>query len=204
MNGIYDDANGNEIEVELAGGWERIGAALLNNVFTMLAGVPAIMGLVFGMLQARERFPVESWEELSSEEQFEVLSISFSSTWFLLGVLVLVIYTIIQCYLMSRDGQSLGKKMLDLKVIKENGDDAGFVGVVLLREIVFNLGFAVIIGVIGALLSVGDGLANLLGYVPSLICVIMLFATGDKRTLQDWIAGTVVVKLPRQRKVRRR
>lgn len=207
MNEYYpQQTDEDEIEVELAGGWERIGAALLNNIFTMIAAIPLFGGMVAAVIQGRKQFNLENndFESLESAQQLEILGSIFSNTWFLLGLLILLVYTIAQCYYMSRDGQSFGKKLLNLKVIKQNGEDAGFVGVVLLREIVFNLGCAVILGVLGALLAFGDMVQQLLGYIPTLICAIMLFAAADKRTLQDWIAGTVVVKLPRVRKVRRR
>ncbi|XXQ67525.1 RDD family protein [Neisseriaceae bacterium B1] len=207
MNEYYpQQTDEDEIEVELAGGWERIGAALLNNIFTMIAAIPMFGGMVAAVIQGREKFNVENnnFESLNSEQQLEIFGSIFSNTWFLLGLVVLLVYAIAQCYYMSRHGQSFGKKLLNLKVIKQNGDDAGFVGVVLLREIVFNLGCAVILGVLGALLAFGDMVQQLLGYIPTLICAVMLFAAADKRTLQDWIAGTVVVKLPRVRKVRRR
>lgn len=204
MNEYYPQQT-NEIEVELAGGWERIGAALLNNVFGIIAAIPTIGGMVAAVIQGREKFNVENndFESLKNAQQLEILGSIFSNTWFLLGLLILLVYAIAQCYYMSRDGQSFGKKLLNLKVIKENGDNAGFIGVVLLREIVFNLGCAVILGVLGALLAFGNMVQQLLGYIPTLICAVMLFAAADKRTLQDWIAGTVVVKVPNMRKIRR-
>lgn len=205
MNDIYN-AQTEEIEVELAGAWERIGAALLNNVFTMIASIPMWGGVVAGVIQGRDKFNVQDndFEKLTGEEMLEMFGMIFGNTWFLLGLLVCLVYTVFQCYYMSRDGQSFGKKLLDLKVVKQNGDEAGFVGVVLLREIVFNLGCGIIVGILGALLAFGDTVEQILGYVPTVICIVMLFAAADKRTLQDWIAGTVVVKLPRVRQIRRR
>lgn len=206
MNQQYLNSQTEEIEVELAGAWERIGAALLNQVFGMLASIPMVVGTVVGIFQWHDKFNVQSndFEKLSSEEVLEIFGMMFGNAWFLLGLLVFLVYTVFQCYYMSRDGQSFGKRLLDLKVVKQDGDEAGFVGVVLLREIVFNVGCVIILGILGALLAFGDVAQQILGYVPTIICVVMLFAAADKRTLQDWIAGTIVVKLPRARKIHRR
>lgn len=193
----YDD----EIEVELAGAWERIGAALLNNVFTALACIPMFGGLIAAAFKSQD--VLESYADMDNEEQFALLGQWLTNNWFLFGLLLFIIYGITQCYYMSRDGQSFGKKLLNLKVIKQNGEDAGFVGVVLLREIVFNIGCGVVLGILGALLRLGDAVQGVFGYIPTIACVIMLFAAAESRTLQDWIAGTVVVKLPRVRKTRR-
>lgn len=193
----YDD----EIEVELAGAWERIGAALLNNIFTFLACIPMLVGLITAAFKSRDM--LESYANLDDEELFALLEQWLTNNWFLLGLLILIIYGIAQCYCMSRNGQSFGKKLLNLKVIKQNGEDAGFVGVVLLREVVFNIGCAIILGILGTLLHLSDAIQNVFSYIPTIACVIMLFAATESRTLQDWIAGTVVIKLPRVRKMRR-
>lgn len=197
----YEQHNHDDIEVELATGWERIAAALLNNIFILLASLPMIGGIIAATISVRDnQMPLGDWETLETSQQMEFIGLILSHTWFLLGLLVLIVFGIVQCYYMSRDGQSIGKKLLNIKVIKENGDKAGFVGVVLLREIVFNLGCAIIIGVLTALFTFGSTLEQILGYLPTLICAVMLFIAKDNRTLQDWIAGTVVIKLPRTRR----
>ncbi|MDO4432986.1 MAG: RDD family protein [Alysiella sp.] len=194
-----------DIEVELASAWERIAAALLNNIFTFLASLPLIGGLGWAVWQSFQENNLEeiSWASLDTPAQTEMVLGWFSHPLFWLGLLILLIYGIVQCVFMSRDGQSIGKKLLNLKVIKQDGSEAGFVGVVLLREIVFNIGCGVLVGIFAALLQMDDAMANALTYAPTLICAIMLFTAAEKRTLQDWIAGTVVVKLPPKHKVKR-
>ena len=40
----------------------------------------------------------------------------------LLGLLVVVLYIIVQIYFMSRDGQSLGKKIMGIRVLKQTDE----------------------------------------------------------------------------------
>ena len=43
-----------QLEVELAGGWERIGAALLNNIFSTIAMIPIIVGFFVGLMNIKD------------------------------------------------------------------------------------------------------------------------------------------------------
>lgn len=187
-----------EIEVTLASPWERMGAVLINGVFNILAMIPVVVGFV---LEAIRNDNYQKLVELSSEEQIQLMLkwLFSSSTW--LGWCVVIAYTIWQCVLMSLYGQSLGKKMLRLKVIKQDGSPAGFVGVVLLREVVYTIVVSLVFGIaatiLGALLNWGETIDGLFGQLPTIICVLMLFWAPDRRSLQDWMANTVVVKLPR-------
>ena len=80
----------------------------------------------------------------------------------------------------------MGKRIMKIKVVNEDGDNPGFVGVVALREIVPNIILMVV------------GMIPLLGPIAQLgfwiACLVMLFLVDcDRRTLQDMIAKTYVV-----------
>lgn len=203
MNHIHTDKT-DELEVELASGWERIGAVLINTIFTFLAMLPMSGVLIMSIVRQASQQTVSN--NLSEEAIVKGLISEFSSTGFLISVLILLGYCIWQVVLMSRTGQSLGKKLLRLKVVKNNGEEAGFVGVVLLREVVYSIVSSIAVMIISLLLMaiVGELSANeiseFLGNLPTLICLIMLFTASDRRTLQDRIADTVVIKLPPQHK----
>lgn len=202
-----------EQEVTLAGAWERIGAALINAVLLFLACIPLVVGFIMGVMNYVATLGVDVsdasaieqalWDSLSSPE---AMSAIFSSGGVLLGAGILLAFTVWQCVLMGKYGQSLGKKWLNLKVIKENGTEAGFVGVVLLREVVYTIIASIVMTIVLFLLVLilgwdmetvaNNGMADLLNNVPTLICLLMLFISTDRRTLQDKLAGTVVVKLP--------
>lgn len=196
-----------QLEVELADCWERIGAALLNNVFSTIAMIPMIVGFFVGFVD--DNF----WNNINNIDDMQTMLImliaqimlnKFKPLWFLVGLAIFLAYSIWQCVLMSTTGQSLGKKLLNLKVIKSDGSEAGFVGTVLLREVVYMIASVIAVGIVSNLLfmmltpdtSKEIILNNLFSYVPTLICAVMLFTSRDRRTLQDKIANTVVIKLP--------
>lgn len=187
-----------QLEVELAGGWERIGAALLNNIFSTIAMIPIIVGFFVGLMNIKDG---DNW----NIDEMQILVDKFNPLWFLVGLAIFLAYCIWQCVLMSTTGQSLGKKLLNLKVIKSDGSEAGFVGTVLLREVVYMVASAIAVGIVVNLLfmmltlediSKEVILNNSFSYIPTLICTVMLFTSRDRRTLQDKIANTVVIKLP--------
>ncbi|PKB84029.1 MAG: hypothetical protein BZY88_00970 [SAR202 cluster bacterium Io17-Chloro-G9] len=82
-----------------------------------------------------------------------------------------------QMYLLSRDGQTLGKKVVGIRIVKvETGLNGGFVTNVLLRGM----------------------LNGLLGFIPLYGIVDLLFIfREDRRCIHDHIAGTQVVAAPR-------
>lgn len=169
----FIDDDDDTVEVELAGAWERVGAHLLNNVFTFIAAVPIGIGAAM------------------SKDAHNLSGV------FWLSILVFIAYGVYQVWLMSTTGQSLGKKLLGLRVVKTTGEEVGFVNVVLLREVVYGLGVGVLTSVfsfmgdagnaIGTLVSLGIGIAN----------IVMLFSHSERRVLWDMVADTVVIKLPR-------
>ena len=95
----------------------------------------------------------------------------------ILSVIVIAATFVYQMYLLSRDGQTLGKKMVGIRIVKVNtGLNGGFVANVLVRGI-FN---------------------GVLGFIPfySLVDILFIFR-GDRRCIHDLIAGTRVVAAPR-------
>ena len=103
-----------------------------------------------------------------------------------LGGILILAYLIFQAVLMSKTGQSLGKRIMKIKVVNEDGDNPGFAGTVAMREIVpyLVLGVVGLIPFLGAIAQFGFWVA----------CLVMLFLVDrDRRTLQDMIAKTYVV-----------
>lgn len=187
-----------EIEVEPASAWIRIAAALINSILMSIAMIPMIIGMVVAI--AQQELQGQPSETISEEQAGELVLQVFSSPWFWGGLAILLIFGIVQCVMMSKSGQSLGKKMLNIKIIRTNGEEGGFVHNVLVREIAYNI----IISALGYAASLPfhsqpDIVVNIISYVAMIICVVMLFAARDRRTLQDMLAGTVVVQLPPKR-----
>ena len=166
-----------EIEVTVAGAGDRILAALLNQLFTFLVLLVPFVGLIALVIKNEGRIG-------SGEEMFGLL---FGMTSFWVGLAGILAYTVVQIYYMSRDGQSLGKKIMRIRVLKTDGRNPGFVGTVLV---------AIIAAVIG--LAVGDNGENAINLLAFLANFVLLFMVKrDRRTLYDMMADTVVVKLPK-------
>jgi uncharacterized RDD family membrane protein YckC len=93
------------------------------------------------------------------------------------GFIVLSILGV-QLYLLSKDGQTIGKKCLGIRIVKAGtGENGGFVSNALMRSILPSL--------IGNIPAVGP--------IFSLADVLFIFRE-DQRCLHDLIAGTCVVK----------
>ncbi|WP_084224409.1 RDD family protein [Stenoxybacter acetivorans] len=173
-----------ELEVELASPGARIGAFILNYAILVVVCAAIILSVV-----------------PSPSTGVNGKSAVLLATIAIVAFVGLIIW---QCVWMSRHGQSIGKRIVGIKVIKLNGENPGFVGNVLLREIVYYLIIGVILGIIGVIFfngfdtesSILNGLAN----IPYMICLVMLFQTKTwRRTLQDYLAGTLVVKAEKNR-----
>lgn len=162
-----------EMEVDLAEGWQRIVAGIIDwvlwSVFMVpmqLAGVLAILGGVIG----------GSWQ---AEDKLLLLGL----------VLITIAFCIYQIVIMAKDGQSLGKKILRIRVITEDGENPGFVKYVLVRVLLFYLLVAI------APAFLGETVAATVFWVCAIACVIMLFIEGrNRQTLQDLLAKTLVIK----------
>ena len=175
------------VEVDIAPPLRRIGAYLLNTLFQILATIPLIIAIASVVRQSQVLDQVLDIESPA----FWELVIQQNSGWLLLGAVLLIALGIVQAALLTSRGQSLGKMICRLKVVKTDGSDAAFVGAVLLREIVFWVGIAIAGGIISALTGWQDWLNNL----AMLVCLVQL-CVGNRRTIQDMLAGTVVIKLP--------
>lgn len=183
---VSDSRNGQEIEVGIAGAGDRILAALLNQLFTFLILLVPFVGLIV--------FAIKNEGRIVGSEEIVGLLLGMTSFW--IGLAGILVYTVVQIYYMSRDGQSLGKKIMRIRVLKTDGRNPGFVGTVLVREIAWSVLVAIIAAVIG--LAVGDNGENAINLLAFLANFVLLFMVKrDRRTLYDILADTVVVKLPK-------
>ena len=182
----YDDFHDSEIEVKLASPWERIAAHMINCIlFLFFCCISSLLYIVQYIFQQES----ESIDEIA----FYIFMLIFLTPFFIL-----------QLIMMSKAGQSIGKYLLKIKVIKLDGRNPGFVGTVLIREIMFytisGIFSYLLIEFYIYLLNV-DMLAVLIlnpvyGYLIPLFCLVMLFRVDtNRRTLQDYLAKTIVIKV---------
>ena len=94
------------------------------------------------------------------------------------AIIVFAIFVVLQGYLLTTRGQTIGKTMLGLRIVRADGTQASFGRLVLLRY-----------GV-GALLHVVPGIGQIYGIVDALLIFRL-----SRKCLHDNIADTIVVKV---------
>lgn len=106
----------------------------------------------------------------------------------LVNIALALAYLVYQVVLMTKYGQTFGKKLLGIRVVNADGDNPGFVKYVLVREFGYNLivGILGVIPILGALISIGALVANI---------VLLFMVKRDRRVLWDLLADTYVVKV---------
>jgi uncharacterized RDD family membrane protein YckC len=183
-NHQYDHITDREMEVELASPWNRISAYIINSLLLTLA---ALIGVILSLILVKFVLRSES-------EYIVILSLIICIS------ISLLIYAIFQFIQMSKTGQSFGKRLMGIKVIGLDGQNPGFVGTVLLREGVFNIIGKIIsvtfVAIFVNLFNFSEIATELLfAYLLPFICLIMLFRKStNQRTLQDYLARTIVIK----------
>ncbi|WP_373699522.1 RDD family protein [Neisseria dentiae] len=182
------------VEVDIATAGSRIAAYLLNVVFTVLVFVPLFYSVVLPLM--------EHWDEQNPEALDQI---AWNGPLVAGSLLLLLVYAAAQVWLMARDGQSFGKRIMKIRVLKSNGDNPGLWGTVILREILFNVIVSIASMIAGYLITLvvqgspetAELIGNALSQLLWVVCLVMLFnKTKNRRTLQDMLADTVVVKLP--------
>jgi len=95
-----------------------------------------------------------------------------------LGLIFIIILAIIQMILLSKEGQTIGKKLVGIKIVnRSDGQNGGFVHNVLLRLIINGL----------------IGIIPFLGIAYFIVDSCFIFQD-DRRCIHDLIAGTIVIK----------
>ena len=215
----------NNTKVELASPWQRIAAYLINTAIYNLI-------LYIGMHVYNLRFENESRISQSVGHPFELwfLSDNYSTkSIYSLGQLIfadesydsfyifwyilcpIFLFFIWQAVQMSLTGQSIGKKLMKIRVISTSGQSSGFTKNVLCREILFNIianyCTALVLSPLDQILIALTKIINLppvtfifilflFKFLVPFICFIMLFIQKtNHRTLQDYLAHTIVVKV---------
>jgi uncharacterized RDD family membrane protein YckC len=154
---------------ELAGRGARLGAVLLNGLINLAAVLPG--GILLGIGSSGQQGDTLTTPQPMGIGLIQLIGIGLM----LLGGIALAIY---QLMLYLRTGQTIGKKLMGVRVVKfSDGTIPGFGGLVGLREIVP----AVI------------GMVPLLGGIFSIVDACFIFR-GDQRCIHDLMANTKVIR----------
>jgi uncharacterized RDD family membrane protein YckC len=153
----------------LAGRGARLGAVLLNGLINLAAVLPG--GILLGIGSSGQQGDTLTTLQPMGIGLIQLIGIGLM----LLGGIALAIY---QLMLYLRTGQTIGKKLMGVRVVKfTDGTNPGFGGLVGLREIVP----AVI------------GMVPLLGGIFSIVDACFIFR-GDQRCIHDLMANTKVIR----------
>ncbi len=143
----------------LAGRWIRLGATLIDAV---------VAGLAFGLLAL-----------VSPINVFRPSLASSNGLWMLLVqnlVLGFILFLVIHGYLIATRGQTIGKALLKIRIVRSDGTPASFARIVGLRYLTTSV-----------LASI-----PVVGTIYGLVDVLLIFRS-SRRCLHDNIADTIVV-----------
>lgn len=135
---------------------------------------------------------------------FVAVAVFDAPPWWLViaNAIAAVAYLLVQAVLITRTGQSLGKRLLGLRIVRPDGRLPGFARGVLLRSWLFLLPYAVVNLLLPELWF---ELASELGFTPMLMMLLtylgyaahaidpIFILGGARRCLHDHVAGTDVV-----------
>jgi uncharacterized RDD family membrane protein YckC len=152
-NAAVNDANASRSQAELAGRGTRLGAILIDSLTYLVAMSPALLILVNPDMDEPAKIPI-----------FGVV-----------GLLFLALF-IVNLVMLSKTGQSIGKRILNIKIVRTDGSRAGLGRIFWLRMF--------IPGLIGGI--------PLVGPIFSLVDPLFIFQE-SRRCIHDLIADTIVI-----------
>lgn len=162
--------------------WRRLTAFVLNTVFNVLVFAPSLLGIA----EIRDKYSAYLLENHQSSDWVRGPDGG--------SVLLLVVfaYIVAQLYSMGWDGQSLGKRIMGIVVVKSDGSPADFWDVVMMREFFWPLKALIMITAAGMVF--GEGGQGLAGFLFVWLNAKRMIFTEGGRTMPDEFADTVVVR----------
>src|SRR5258708_3790641 len=149
----------------LASRGRRLAAVMLDGFLGFILFTPSYIANFATIAQQARGNPMAVWINLAK-----------TGGWFYVGVLGALVVLAIDLVLLARNGQTIGKKLLGIKVVRVDGSPVSLSRVFLLRY-VFNT-FLTLIPVAGSIYSLVD--------------CLMIFSD-SRRTVHDRIADTIVI-----------
>jgi uncharacterized RDD family membrane protein YckC len=160
---VVDDVSafgGNDLEARKATRGQRLGAAMLDNLIIVLCVVPIVL---FGIAYNRDHAAVQEWGTAGIVLVF-------------LGLILLLGIFVYNCILLSRNGQTIGKRLLKIKIVRADGTPVTLSRVIFLRWLPLVL----------------LGMIPFIGRVVGLVDALLIFRA-ERRCLHDNIADTIVI-----------
>jgi uncharacterized RDD family membrane protein YckC len=160
----------------LPGSLAERGARLLAATIDELILLAISLPMVFGAVPALAAL-VAGTGDLESLDTASILRSMVGGPGTTITVVALLAWCIITAWLVAANGQSIGKRLVGIKVVRTDGSRASFARIFLLRNVV-------------------NGLPNLLPYVGLLYQLIdpLLIYQESRQCLHDKLADTIVVR----------
>jgi uncharacterized RDD family membrane protein YckC len=159
------DLGGDEA-IGLASRSARLGAVIVDSLIGFIWFTPAYVTNFAAIAQRSRGNPLAVWVNLAR-----------AGGWFYLGVIGALAVLAIDLILLARNGQTIGKKLLGIKVVRVDGSPVSLFRVFFLRYVCNT--FLTLIPLAGSLYSLVD--------------CLMIFSE-SRRMLHDRIADTIVIK----------
>ncbi len=150
-----------DLESRKASRGRRLAAALLDGVINVVWVAPIILGI---MMAGGVRAGIKSAGPMAAL--------------MVLGLILLLAMIVINCVLVHRVGQTIGKRMLNIAMVRSSGDRMGLARYIFLRLLPISL--------LGAIPWVGQ--------FAGLVDVLLIFGA-QRRCLHDLIADTIVIDI---------
>ncbi len=165
---VIASATQTEVQPVLAGRGRRLGAVLLDGLIFLFVSLPGLVWLISSF----DHLHQDSGDHAPIAETLAQIAAPL-----LLVMIPLLALLVYQTWLLSVRGQSIGKRMLSIRIVRMNGGNPGFMHAVMLRSFVMQL--------LGAIPLVGP----ILGIIDPL-----LIFRADRRCLHDLLADTQVIE----------
>lgn len=163
---VVDDAyafSGKELEARKASRWQRFGAAFIDGMAAGLCSFP----LTLYWMQTR----------YSAMTPGHAPPFSVPSRILAVGVVFGLGLIILNCVLLHRNGQTIGKRALSIKVVRKDGDRVLLTRFIFLRYLPVTL----------------IGFVPFIGGIVGLVDALMIFGA-ERRCMHDLIADTIVIE----------
>ncbi len=150
-----------DLENRKAGRGKRLGAALLDGLANLVWVLPIIWGATMAVDVRHGVKPAAPMVGIM-----------------LLGLALLIGVFVVNCIMIRRSGQTIGKRALDIAVVRTDGNRVGLARYIFLRVVPVTL----------------IGMIPFVGKLCTLLDPLLIFGK-DRRCLHDLIADTIVVDI---------
>jgi uncharacterized RDD family membrane protein YckC len=155
---IDKNAAGEIDSIDLASRWSRLFAVIIDGIVGMIVAVP------FWLLTG-------TWEYISKGQELPLSYALYGGIYGFIG------FVVVHYYFLNKNGQTIGKKALGIKIVNLENNLTGAKNLILKRYLPMSV----------------VSLIPILGSILMLIDTLFIFRK-DKRCVHDFIAGTRVVR----------